>query len=65
LAAHEPMRRASEGRIVSPFAEALRDLRFSRGVRQQELADMVGCERSYVSALENDVKNLAAWKAAL
>jgi transcriptional regulator with XRE-family HTH domain len=25
-------------------------------MRQQELADRVGCERSYVSALENDVK---------
>jgi transcriptional regulator with XRE-family HTH domain len=34
----------------------MRELRFARGLRQQELADQVGCERSYVSALENDVK---------
>jgi transcriptional regulator with XRE-family HTH domain len=42
--------------LVSPFADALRQLRFARGMRQQELADRVGCERSYVSAIENDVK---------
>jgi len=41
---------------MSPFADALRQLRFARGMRQQELADRVGCERSYVSAIENDVK---------
>ena len=41
---------------MSPFADALRQLRFARGLRQQELADRAGCERSYVSALENDVK---------
>lgn len=41
---------------MSPFAEALRQLRFARGMRQQELADLVGCERSYVSAVENDIK---------
>ena len=41
---------------MSPFAEALRQVRFVRGLRQQELAERVGCERSYVSALENDAK---------
>jgi transcriptional regulator with XRE-family HTH domain len=34
----------------------MRDLRFARGLRQQELADRLGCERSYVSALETDAK---------
>lgn len=41
---------------MSPFAEALRQLRFARGVRQYELADRVGCERSYISGLEIDTK---------
>lgn len=41
---------------MSPFAISLRKIRFARGLRQQEFADRVGCERSYVSALENDVK---------
>ena len=41
---------------LSPFAEALRQLRFIRGLRQQDVAERVGCERSYLSALENDVK---------
>lgn len=41
---------------MSPFADALRTLRFKLGLRQQELADMVGFDRSYLSALENDLK---------
>ena len=41
---------------MSPFAISLRKIRFARGLRQQEFADLVGCERSYVSALENDIK---------
>ena len=45
---------------MSPFADALRQLRFARGMRQQELADRVGCERSYVSAIENDIKQAPA-----
>lgn len=42
---------------MSPFADALRTLRFKLGLRQQELADLVGCDRSYLSALENDLKH--------
>ena len=45
---------------MSPFADALRTLRFRRGLRQQELADLVGCDRSYLSALENDLKHAAS-----
>lgn len=41
---------------MSPFADALRRARFKKGIRQQDLADLMGCERSYVSALENDLK---------
>lgn len=41
---------------MSPFADALRRARFRKGLRQQDLADLLGCERSYVSALENDLK---------
>jgi transcriptional regulator with XRE-family HTH domain len=41
---------------MSPFSDALRKLRFRHGLRQQELADLVGCDRSYVSSLENDLK---------
>ncbi len=40
---------------MSPFAAALRGLRFERGLRQADLADLVGCHRTYVSALENDL----------
>jgi transcriptional regulator with XRE-family HTH domain len=40
---------------MSPFAEALRTLRFERGLRQFELANLLDCPRSYISALENDI----------
>lgn len=39
---------------MSPFAVALRELRFARGLRQAELASLVGCQRTYLSAVEND-----------
>lgn len=39
---------------MSPFASELRKLRFQLGLRQQALAELVGCDRSYLSALEND-----------
>jgi transcriptional regulator with XRE-family HTH domain len=42
---------------MSPFAEALRALRFQLGLRQQELSQLAGCDRSYLSALENDLKS--------
>lgn len=41
---------------MSPFATELRNLRFSKGLRQQDVADAVGCERAYVSSLETDLK---------
>jgi transcriptional regulator with XRE-family HTH domain len=37
---------------VSPFAKTLRALRLHRGIRQKELAERLGYEQSYVSALE-------------
>jgi transcriptional regulator with XRE-family HTH domain len=39
---------------MSPFAIALRNLRFGRGLSQDHLAAAVGCQRTYVSGLEND-----------
>lgn len=39
---------------MSPFAVALRAVRFERGLNQQDVADLAGCDRSYLSALEND-----------
>jgi transcriptional regulator with XRE-family HTH domain len=40
---------------MSPLAELLKRHRYARALRQEELAELVGCERSYVSALENDL----------
>jgi transcriptional regulator with XRE-family HTH domain len=41
---------------MSPFALQLKTLRIKRGLRQKELADLVGFEQSYVSALELGLK---------
>jgi transcriptional regulator with XRE-family HTH domain len=40
---------------MSPLADLLRRIRLARALRQEELASLVGCERSYLSALENDL----------
>jgi transcriptional regulator with XRE-family HTH domain len=41
---------------MSPFARLLKELRVRRGVRQKELADRLGYEPSYLSALERSEK---------
>lgn len=49
-------KRGTKDLSVSPFADALRRVRFSKGLRQQDLADLMNCQRSYVSALESDLR---------
>lgn len=41
---------------MSPFSKLIGDLRKSRGVRQSKLAEAVGFEQSYISALEAGTK---------
>lgn len=41
---------------MSPFANQLKSFRVGRGLRQTELAELVGYEQSYVSALELGLK---------
>jgi transcriptional regulator with XRE-family HTH domain len=41
---------------LSPFSERLRALRLRYGVRQKDLAEAMGFEQSYVSALELGIK---------
>ena len=41
---------------MSPFSIFLRDLRHSRGLRQKEMAVLLGYEQSYISALELGLK---------
>lgn len=41
---------------MSPFASQLKTYRIGRGLRQSELAELVGYEQSYVSALEIGIK---------
>ena len=41
---------------MSPFARQLHDLRMRHGVRQNELAELIGYDQTYVSALEVGLK---------
>lgn len=41
---------------MSPFSSVLHELRDAHGLRQAELADMLGYEQSYISALEIGAK---------
>lgn len=41
---------------MSPFAYHLRKIRTERQLQQKVLADIIGCEPSYLSALETDSK---------
>lgn len=41
---------------MSPFSDQMKSLRIRRGLRQTELAELVGYEQSYVSALELGLK---------
>lgn len=41
---------------MSPFSQLLHDLRVRQGLRQAELADRIGYEQSYISALEVGLK---------
>lgn len=41
---------------MSPFAHFLHDLRLKHGIRQTELAELLGYEQSYISALEIGIK---------
>lgn len=42
--------------MLSPFSQFLRSLRIQRGLRQRELAERLGYEPSYLSALERSEK---------
>lgn len=43
---------------MSPFAEAVRALRVTRGLRQEDLADALACDRGRISAIENDQREV-------
>lgn len=44
-------------RVMSPFSIQLKKLRMSRNLTQKEVAEVLGYEQSYLSALENGKKN--------
>jgi len=41
---------------MSPFAYQLKKIRTDRQLQQKTMAEMIGCEQSYLSALETDSK---------
>lgn len=45
---------------MSPFAELLHDTRLRYGFRQGELAQLIGCKQSFISAIEVGLKDAHA-----
>jgi transcriptional regulator with XRE-family HTH domain len=43
---------------VNPFSSLLKDLRVRRGLRQKEVANMLGYEQSYICSEESGKKGL-------
>lgn len=43
---------------MSPFASYLRELRQRRGLKQKEVAELLGYEQSYLSSLEKGLKGM-------
>ncbi|MGV3581263.1 MAG: helix-turn-helix domain-containing protein [Methylophilus sp.] len=41
---------------MSPFALQIRKIRTARKLQQKTMAEIIGCEPSYISALERDAK---------
>lgn len=41
---------------MSPFAHTLKKYRANKNLQQKHLAEIIGCEPSYLSALETDAK---------
>ena len=41
---------------MSPFAIQLKKIRTERQLQQKTMAEIIGCEQSYLSALETDSK---------
>lgn len=41
---------------MSPFAYQLRKIRTEKKLQQKDMAEIIGCEQSYLSALETDAK---------
>ncbi|MDP3744912.1 MAG: helix-turn-helix transcriptional regulator [Methylotenera sp.] len=41
---------------MNPFSKILHELHTSRGLRQEELANLVSCNQKYISALETGAK---------
>lgn len=41
---------------MSPFARQLHELRLRHGIRQNELAELIGYDQTYISALEVGLK---------
>jgi transcriptional regulator with XRE-family HTH domain len=46
-----------EKRAIRNLAKRMRELRLSKGYSQEELADRMGADRTYVSDLERQLRN--------
>jgi len=42
-----------------PFGERLKEVRIKKGLSQEELADIAGLDRTYISGCERGVRNIS------
>jgi len=45
--------------ILERFGERMRTLRKERGLSQEELAEMCGLDRTYISGIERGIRNVS------
>ena len=48
---------ARRGDILGRFGKRIRELRLANGLSQEKLADLAGCDRTYVGMLERKLSN--------
>lgn len=45
--------------LVEPVAQCIKRLRHERGISQEDLAELAGLDRTYISGVERAVRNIS------